>query len=203
MVAAGLPADRIHVVPPSSTAWTRPSARPPWDGPCFLPGGWSGPKGIFDLLEALAMAEEQPRLVVAGVGTVEDEIAARVRELGLAERIEFTGWLDHAAMAARFRQARMVVMPSRWQEPFGIVGLEALALGRPGGGLRRRRRPGLADGRAYRPDHSAGQRPGPGLQHQRPDEGPGNGHGHGPGRMGRGAESLHPPGRHRGHGPGL
>ena len=34
-------------------------------------------------------------------------------------------------MSGVYRRARAVVMPSRWQEPFGIVGLEALSLGIP------------------------------------------------------------------------
>jgi len=34
-------------------------------------------------------------------------------------------------MAALYRRAAAVLMPSRWQEPFGIVGLEALTMGVP------------------------------------------------------------------------
>ena len=41
------------------------------------------------------------------------------------------GWLDRERLAALYRRARAVVMPSRWQEPFGIVGLEAMAFGVP------------------------------------------------------------------------
>jgi glycosyltransferase involved in cell wall biosynthesis len=34
-------------------------------------------------------------------------------------------------MAGLYKRAAALVMPSRWQEPFGIAGLEALTLGTP------------------------------------------------------------------------
>jgi glycosyltransferase involved in cell wall biosynthesis len=43
----------------------------------------------------------------------------------------FLGWLDPRQMRAELRRARAVVFASRWQEPFGIVGVEALAEGTP------------------------------------------------------------------------
>lgn len=41
------------------------------------------------------------------------------------------GWLDPAALRAELRATRALLMPARWQEPFGIVALEALAQGAP------------------------------------------------------------------------
>jgi glycosyltransferase involved in cell wall biosynthesis len=41
------------------------------------------------------------------------------------------GWRGHAGMAALYRQADIVVAPSVWDEPFGLVALEAMATGRP------------------------------------------------------------------------
>ena len=53
------------------------------------------------------------------------------------------GWFDRRRLSAAYRRAAVLVMPSRWQEPFGIVGLEALTLGTPvavwdSGGVRER-----------------------------------------------------------------
>ena len=48
-----------------------------------------------------------------------------------AEGVEVLGWLDRRRLSAAYRRAAVLVMPSRWQEPFGIVGLEALTLGTP------------------------------------------------------------------------
>ncbi|MBI2425945.1 MAG: glycosyltransferase family 4 protein [Candidatus Hydrogenedentes bacterium] len=40
---------------------------------------------------------------------------------------EATGWLTHEETLARYSQARICVVPSVWEEPFGIVALEAMA----------------------------------------------------------------------------
>lgn len=41
------------------------------------------------------------------------------------------GWLPRDALHARLGAARALLFPARWQEPFGILGLEALAAGTP------------------------------------------------------------------------
>src|SRR5262249_44080347 len=41
------------------------------------------------------------------------------------------GWVSRAQLSSLFRRAVALVLSPRWQEPFGIVGLEALALGVP------------------------------------------------------------------------
>jgi glycosyltransferase involved in cell wall biosynthesis len=41
------------------------------------------------------------------------------------------GWRDHYGTAALYRQADIVVVPSVWDEPFGLVAVEAMATGRP------------------------------------------------------------------------
>ena len=80
-------------------------------------------KGVYDAAEAWRLAKLDVPLVFAGTGPER----GRLEELGF----EVTGWLDRAALSALYQRARAVVMPSRWQEPYGIVGLEALAAGVP------------------------------------------------------------------------
>src|SRR6185503_20881271 len=62
-------------------------------------------------------------MVVAGAGAMRQGLEKRGAEV--------LGWLDHGRLAAVYRRARVMVMPSRWQEPFGIAGLEALTMGTP------------------------------------------------------------------------
>jgi UDP-glucose:(glucosyl)LPS alpha-1,2-glucosyltransferase len=55
--------------------------------------------------------------------------------------IRATGYRDHAFVLHAMARAAIVVVPSRWQEPFGLVALEAIASGAalicsPRGGLR-------------------------------------------------------------------
>ena len=64
------------------------------------------------------------------------EVRSREREihgrhLHSGTLLEVLGWLDHERLSAVYKRARAVVMPSRWQEPFGIAGLEALTMGAP------------------------------------------------------------------------
>jgi glycosyltransferase involved in cell wall biosynthesis len=39
--------------------------------------------------------------------------------------------VSHPGLAPLYARARALLLPSRWQEPFGIVGLEALQYGVP------------------------------------------------------------------------
>jgi glycosyltransferase involved in cell wall biosynthesis len=48
-----------------------------------------------------------------------------------AMRIEFTGWIEPAALAALFDSSDLLVVPSLWPEPFGLVGPEAGMRGLP------------------------------------------------------------------------
>ncbi|MEY3212918.1 MAG: hypothetical protein RIT28_3399 [Pseudomonadota bacterium] len=41
------------------------------------------------------------------------------------------GWLDRSALRETLGRSRALLFPTRWQEPFGILGVEALAEGRP------------------------------------------------------------------------
>lgn len=41
------------------------------------------------------------------------------------------GWRDHAGIVELYRQADICVVPSVWEEPFGLVAVEAMATGRP------------------------------------------------------------------------
>lgn len=57
------------------------------------------------------------------------EMAELVRTRGLADKVRFTGFLDRRGLAALFARSNVLVFPSRFQEPFGISQVEALAAG--------------------------------------------------------------------------
>jgi UDP-glucose:(glucosyl)LPS alpha-1,2-glucosyltransferase len=63
-----------------------------------------------------------------------------VREAARAAGVTLPGYRDHPEVLAALAQAAIVVVPSRWQEPFGLSALEAMASGAalicsPRGGL--------------------------------------------------------------------
>lgn len=122
LIRVGVPADRITVVPPVAYGLDR---RARADGPpCVLFVGRAvEAKGIRDAIHAWRRSRSVLPFVVAGTGPLRQEIETA--------GIEVLGWLDRRRLCAAYRRAAVVVMPSRWQEPFGIVGLEALTLGTP------------------------------------------------------------------------
>ena len=49
--------------------------------------------------------------------------------LGPQARVDVLGWRPHAEVMAWMGRAAIVLMPSRWEEPFGLAALEAMAMG--------------------------------------------------------------------------
>jgi glycosyltransferase involved in cell wall biosynthesis len=80
-------------------------------------------KGVADAIEAWRRSRLELPLVFAGTGPL--------RELAEASGCPVLGWVPHERLAAVYKRARALVFPPRWQEPFGIAGLEALTLGVP------------------------------------------------------------------------
>ncbi|MDP7554635.1 MAG: glycosyltransferase [Nitrospinota bacterium] len=50
---------------------------------------------------------------------------------GYNNSIESVGWIPHNQMSDFYHRADMCVIPSLWEEPFGIAALEAMAAGVP------------------------------------------------------------------------
>ena len=88
-------------------------------------------KGVDYLLTVLTMLKGEYRAVIAGSGPVEDYLRQKAIDDGLADRVHFTGWLDSGAMESLYAKADVVVCPSVWNEPFGLVGIEAYSHSKP------------------------------------------------------------------------
>ena len=87
------------------------------------------PKGVHVLLRAASMLDAE--LVICGDGRDLDSLRSLARRLGMRDRVSFRGWLAPAALASELADAQVVAIPSVWPEPFGLVGIEAFALGTP------------------------------------------------------------------------
>lgn len=89
-------------------------------------------KGADLLLEALALLRNQgvrPSLTVVGGGPDENALKTQTAALSLQGQVRFAGVQSGKALAEILRQHRVLVVPSRWAEPFGIVALEGIACG--------------------------------------------------------------------------
>lgn len=78
--------------------------------------------------QALPCLPSTARLVIMGEGRLEAALKQLALELGIVERVTFTGQVTHAA---RYFQAFDVFALSSDHEPFGMVLLEAMAAGVP------------------------------------------------------------------------
>lgn len=107
-------------------------------------------KGADLLLRALQALQQQglqPSLTVIGSGPEEHSLRAQVAAAGLSQQVQFAGVVRGNDLAGVLSQHRVLVVPSLWQEPFGIVALEGMAcgcvvVGSQGGGLREAIGPG-------------------------------------------------------------
>lgn len=97
----------------------------------ILAGGRMVPKKGFDvLLEAQARSRGKWRLTLIGDGPEHDRLKILAAKLGLNGDVMFLGGQPRAQILQAMSASELVVIPSR-QEPFGMVALEAMAMGRP------------------------------------------------------------------------
>jgi glycosyltransferase involved in cell wall biosynthesis len=88
-------------------------------------------KNLLGLLEAAALLERRPILILAGYPTEhERELRERAHALGIAADVRWPGWLEPAEIDGLLRLSAGFVFPSLY-EGFGLPVLEAMARGVP------------------------------------------------------------------------
>lgn len=88
-------------------------------------------KGI---LEAITVAKKVniPLIIAAKMDPVDKEFYENgVRPLIDGELIQYVGEVDFSAKLEYLKKARCLLFPIKWEEPFGLVMIEALACGTP------------------------------------------------------------------------
>jgi glycogen(starch) synthase len=136
-----LPLDKIDVIPNGVETsrfdvWDRADLadfRARWANPdekiVFFVGRMQFEKGPQLLLEAAAgVLSQHPhtKFVLAGSGVLVDALRARALELGIADKVQVTGFITDLDRDRLYKVADVAVFPSLY-EPFGIVALEAMA----------------------------------------------------------------------------
>jgi glycosyltransferase involved in cell wall biosynthesis len=102
-------------------------AQLPSEGFLLFVGAFSHEKGVDILLHAYAELAHAPPLVLIGYPTPEWSLLASASPPNV---FVFHNWPHDAVMGAWGRCA-IALIPSRWAEPFGIVALEAMLMGKP------------------------------------------------------------------------
>jgi glycosyltransferase involved in cell wall biosynthesis len=89
-------------------------------------------KGADLLIQAVAMLNETgmfPSVTIIGDGPERAHLEAMSRELKVDEQVRFAGILHGAQRGQEVSRHKIMVVPSRWPEPFGLVALEGIASG--------------------------------------------------------------------------
>ncbi len=96
---------------------------------------------LVDALVLLAARGLRPRLSIVGEGPERPLLEAQVERSELAGQVRFLGMHTGEPLVQLMNEHRVLVVPSRYDEPFGIVALEGIAcgcvvIGSEGGGLK-------------------------------------------------------------------
>jgi glycosyltransferase involved in cell wall biosynthesis len=146
-VSAGFIPDVPHpyspAVMPIDTAFFRTLPEVPRDRDMVFIGRLIEIKGVHDLLDAMHLLNARGSrytLTIIGTGPEYDPLARRIREEGLTGQVELVGHQDGEELVRLMNRHRLVVVPSRYHEPFGLVAVEGIAcgcvaVGTSGGGL--------------------------------------------------------------------
>jgi glycosyltransferase involved in cell wall biosynthesis len=134
--AAGVPAERVHVVPNRARSGPAPhddAPRSRWrERPLILSAGRLHPKkGLDVLIRAAAQLRDSGvefDLVIAGEGSERPALERLVGALALEERVRLPGWVPD--VAAFLAEGDLFAMPSH-QEGCPLVLLDAMAAGLP------------------------------------------------------------------------
>ena len=138
-IAESLGAPSIRVGNPYDTRVFNHAAAPRSHELIFV-GRLVSDKGAGLLLDALKLIAPKPRLTIVGDGPERAALEKQASDLDLQDQVEFVGSRQGDQLADLLRQHEILVVPSLWQEPFGIVALEGIAcgcvvVGSAGGGL--------------------------------------------------------------------
>lgn len=106
-------------------------------------------KGVLELIQSIKLIHDIKGIKLLIIGAsffgTDESVSPYMKQLILEsepikDKVVFTGYVDYADMPAYLKAANVAVVPSVWDEPFGLTVLEAMASGRPlittqGGGI--------------------------------------------------------------------
>lgn len=109
----------------------RPGPRP-WSGKLLAVGRVEPRKGFDVAVRALAeLPGATLRIVGAGDAAHREELLRLAAELGVADRLTCVDLVARSELADVYAEADALLFLSRWDEPFGLVPLEAMTQGLP------------------------------------------------------------------------
>ena len=125
-------ADTAVEYPGISERFLRESQPPPWSWRLLAVGRMDPRKGFATAIEALAQLPEAT-LTIAGGGPEPEVLRLRTlaQRVGVDDRVTWRGPTAHAELPSVYAEHDALLFPVIWPEPFGLVPLEAMGIGRP------------------------------------------------------------------------
>lgn len=128
--AAGVPAERVRVVHPIPQEDAEPLEPRPGDNHLVVAAQLVRGKGVDFAILALPHLPSDVTLTVVGEGPSREALERQANAVAPG-RVRFTGYVPPESVVKYYDAARVVLVPSRWPEPFGMVGIEAMRRARP------------------------------------------------------------------------
>jgi glycosyltransferase involved in cell wall biosynthesis len=137
IAATGMAVPDSGIVSPGidSAYLDAPSATEPdaWHWRLLYVGRVVEQKGVRTAIECLSMLPVESRLRIVGEGdpAYRAELERLADRLGVRGRVTFEAPVARSDLFSLYRACDVVLFPVQWAEPWGLVPLEAMALGRP------------------------------------------------------------------------
>jgi glycosyltransferase involved in cell wall biosynthesis len=136
-LSAGMPVKDVAVLTPGVErafldAPREPSS-PAWRWRLLYVGRVVEQKGIETAIAVLPLLPQEAELRIVGDGDApyRSRLERLASKLGVTERVRFEGARPREQLLDIYRACDCVVFPVQWSEPWGLVPLEAMAVGRP------------------------------------------------------------------------
>jgi glycosyltransferase involved in cell wall biosynthesis len=131
---AGVSSRAMTIVHPGIDDRFQAQVPPPaWGWRLAYVGRIDRQKGVDTAVAALEHLPKQSTLTVWGTGDERyvAELKSLATRIGAGDRVRFEGFAAGEQLRSAYADADAVVFPVRWNEPFGLVPLEAMGVGRP------------------------------------------------------------------------
>ncbi|HET9131562.1 MAG TPA: glycosyltransferase, partial [Terriglobia bacterium] len=134
LITNGFPKEKITVLPNFTRLQYKP-ADVMEENVVLYVGRLTPEKGLLELIDSLKLVKTRTKLLIVGKdgalgqSDFQEKVMRRAADIGI--EVEVEGWLVGEKLRQAYARAKVVAFSSVWPEPFGLVGIEAMAQGKP------------------------------------------------------------------------
>lgn len=125
LIKNGIDSSRVHLLPAFVENFTEHKTNDVETLKILFAGQHVISKGLHLLLESVAKMKKDFSLTILGEGARTPYFKELAKQYGIDSKVNFVGFVSN--VQDYYRACDVVVFPSLWQEPFGLVGIEAMA----------------------------------------------------------------------------